>query len=1152
MALRVGEMMVIIRAQDFASRTLRRVGSEFTGLSREQRMQAMREQVALNKARAAGRVALAESNARRLNYVRNGVMMRKELTAQIAALERFEAAQKAAMKGGRFVAGRPPGTMKEFRDASRALDQMGLRAQATFRRVDRARQAIATGAATGKGARANARELANATRAARALTSEQVQQALEQEKLSKSVGRYQTRLGGLSGTLQRAATNVGFMGNELFKSRRELQAAYQGLTDAQRAEIAFNNALRAMPAERLDRVAHALSGVGRTLQLFGAVGVAAFGLAAHAAANFDTQMSLAATQARDLGASSGQIHDRMEQLENGLHGAGQEVDGVLDLMSKYPASADQMSKATYDIFSSMDLEHGGAIDVAKGLGLLADANKIAVAGGVDLNEATSAMITVLNNFDPHLQNTTKQFDTMFNIVRFGRMTMSEFNIMMNKIAPAAADAGNSLKDVGGAMAFLTTVMPSQRMVATGISRLLEFLRHPDTVAGLKKFGVDAKDTTGKLRPLDKILEDIANRFPQVTTGQKSAAEFFREITAAGRGGGRGIIGTQEGRRAFSELMTHLTEYFDAQRRVEKNTKEFARAQAAQMKSLGVQWGIFVNQVKALALAIGQDAIPVFAQLGEVAQRLMNFWKGLDPQTRKMIVSIGVLASIGALLGGVFLTIGGALMSLEAMFRRIIPGIGKATGTLGAFRMALARLGTMAAIAVVFNVMMKGNATGMDLLQGAMAGAAMGSVFGPEGAIVGAITIPVIMKAMTTNQDLEDMMADQILKRTHRQGEKARAYGRYLAANIKAGAKSIMTRKEYEEFFDLSEKLDKLERNRFQTDRRQTMQNSKDKVKATKKYKDELGSYYKKLQEYDKSVKDFNSRLKDWRANLENATEQGTETAVSNLRNMYTEMLQANEQAFGQFAQGPWLTSETFDLAKEWGIEPGVKDLIKDLNMQNNDFRKWRRNLDAVMKKGLPKDLVDEIRKMPIEQGNPILENLRNAKPGQIQRLISEWKVRQKQIKSATKMDFRDEIERFRKAGGNMGKAIMDGFEAAQVGLFFDRWVKREFPDAINAAVAEARRDFLAQNPRPQNRPTNRPEPPVPPAGATKTNRGGVGTRARKASEAGTTHYHEGDVHITIPAGERGGPEMAKRIAWELKHAKRKPPTFKMPSILPNS
>jgi len=1151
MALRVGEMMVIIRAQDFASRTLRRVGSEFTGLSREQRMQAMREQVALNKARAAGRVALAESNARRLNYVRNGVMMRKELTAQIQALERFEAAQASAMKGGRFVAGRAPGTMKEFRDASRALDQMGLKAQAVFRRVDRAQQAISTGAATGKGAAARARELRNASRAARSLTSEEVQMALAQEQLSKNVGRFEQRLGGLSGTLQRAGRNVGIMGNEIFKSRRELQLAYQGLTDAQRAELAFNKALAAMPAERLDRVAHALSGVGRTLQLFGAVGVAAFGFAAHAAANFDTQMSLAATQARDLGASSEQIHERMGQLQNGIHGAGQEVAGVLDLMSQYPASADQMSKATYDIFSSMDLERGGVIDVVKGLGLLKDANKIAVAGGVDLNEATSAMITVLNNFDPQLQNTTKQFDTMFNIVRFGRMTMSEFNIMMNKIAPAAADAGNSLKDVGGAMAFLTTVMPSQRMVATGISRLLEFLRHPDTVAGLKKFGVDAKDTTGKLRPLDKILEDIANRFPQVTTGQKSAAEFFREITAAGRGGGRGIIGTQEGRRAFSELMTHLTEYFDAQRRVEKNTNEFARAQAAQMKSLGVQWGIFVNQVKALALAIGQDAIPVFAQLGEAASRLMNFWKGLSPEARKMIVTIGVLASIGALLGGVFLTIGGALMSLEAMFRRIVPGIGKATGTLGAFRMALGRLGTMAAIAVVFNVAMKGNATGMDLLQGAVAGAAAGSMFGPEGAVIGAIVVPVIMKVMTDNKDLEDMMADAILKRTRRQGVKARAYGRYLAANIRAGAKSIMSRKEYEEFFDVASRLDKLERNRFGTDRRQTAQNARDKTKATKHYKDELGAYYKKLQEYDKSVKDFNGRLKDWRANLEDATKQGAETAVSNLRQMYTDMLSANEQAFGEFAKGPWLTSETFDLAKEWGIEPRVKDLIKDLNMQNNDFRKWRRNLDAVMKKGLPKDLVNEIQKMPIAEGNPILENLRNAKPGQIQRLISEWKTRQKQIKSATKMDFRDEIERFRKAGGNMGKAIMDGFEAAQVGLFFDKWVKREFPDAINAAVAEARRDFLAKNPRPQNRPSGKPKAPAPPPGASKTNRGGVGTRARNASAAGAQHYHEGDVNIHVSTVEQNAMAMARRIAWEFKHAKRKPPKFKMPSILPN-
>ena len=38
MPLQVGTMMVVVRAQDFASRTLRRVGAEIEGLSRAEAM----------------------------------------------------------------------------------------------------------------------------------------------------------------------------------------------------------------------------------------------------------------------------------------------------------------------------------------------------------------------------------------------------------------------------------------------------------------------------------------------------------------------------------------------------------------------------------------------------------------------------------------------------------------------------------------------------------------------------------------------------------------------------------------------------------------------------------------------------------------------------------------------------------------------------------------------------------------------------------------------------------------------------------------------------------------------------------------------------------------------------------------------------------
>jgi hypothetical protein len=119
--------------------------------------------------------------------------------------------------------------------------------------------------------------------------------------------------------------------------------------------------------------------------------------------------------------------------------------------------------------------------------------------------------------------------------------------------------------------------------------------------------------------------------------------------------------------------------------------------------------------------------------------------------------------------------------------------------------------------------------------------------------------------------------------------------------------------------------------------------------------DPLSKMYGKQND---ALNEYTRRLKEWRTQLAQATKDARTTAVENLKQMYIQMEQTNRQEFGQLFQGPWLTSETFDIAKEWGIQPRVQDLIKDLRQQNNVFAKWRRSLDAIFKKGLPRGFVD--------------------------------------------------------------------------------------------------------------------------------------------------------------------------------------------------
>lgn len=1151
MAARVGEMVAIIRVQDFASRQLRRVGTEFAAMSRQQQMFETGRRIKADKEKALTRQAIAQSNARRVNFVRNGVTVRDEMARQGAALERLSDAERVALTKGRFRKGISRDQMREFQNASRALDQMGLRGVKAYKRLTDAQHAFTQaqkshamtvadtpakgvkGHAAGLRAQAAAmrdvnvaqRELTNAQRVYNALPVTDIRRIAAFKELEARAQKFEKIMGRMSPGMQALGRNTTALGNAMFKSRRELQAAADALDANTRAQMAYNTALRNLPYERLDRLAHSLSSLGRTMQLTGAIGIAALGLAAKAAADFNTELSLAATQARDIDAPVSQVATRIEQLGNGFEQNGRHIKGVLDLMQEYPARSAEMTAATYDIFSSMNLEEGKIMDVAKGMGLLETANKIAVAGGGSLEEATQAMITVFNNFDPQLKNTTEQLDTMFDIVRFGRMRLGDFNTMMNKIAPAAADAGNTLRDVGGAMAFLTTVMPSQRMVATGISRLMEALRHPDVVKGLHDFGVEVKTAEGKLKPLDEIMKSIAETFPAMKTGAMSAADFFRMVSAQGRGGkSKGVIFTQEGRRALSQIITHMDQYLQAQGRIDRNTNEFANSLKAQQQALGVQWATFTNRLHAIVIAIGTDAIPAFQSLGQVLTKLLDAWQSLDDDTRQSIVRFAVFASAGTLVLGVVASLVGGLLALEAMFRRFGASIGTGTGMLRTFWMLARRMMAIGTIVLALKVIKTGDASGWEILAGIAMGAAAGARFGPLGALAGGLVIPITL-AMSKDSVQEKWIARQkeiaaeiranAAKGVTEGGVPAlKEYNKQLAKNIDWMVKQAEGfRGSDEEFKKFTERIMKtdftaLEKRqkiiadfanapKFNTtpiQAAQAQQNevNKDQIAAWKKFRVANKQHQADMKTFHQDMEQYTQDMEQWNESLRQATRQAGVTAVDNLRNMYMEMEAVNREAFGALFEGPWLTSETFDIAKEWGITASVEDMIKDLNMQADQFGRWRARIDKLLKRGLPREFVEQLEAKGIEEGSPLMAKLLTATPAQMTRIIAAWKRGQGQIQSATKMDFKDEIQRFKDAGGNMGDAIINGFEQAGVAAWFDNWVKATFPAAISAAVATAVAEFKASTP-PPTRPTHPGAGPTRPAGGTAKNPGGVAT-----------------------------------------------------------
>lgn len=937
--IRAGELMVIIRAQDFASRTLHRVSGELSGMQKAQAMSLR--------------------------------------------------AQKAAVP--------------HLRRQAQLLPQLA-RAQSAYTKA-----AMASGSAT-----------------------------FGWTKQGRAMGR-----------------TVQYLQQQLAQVRQHLpRDMWTKIAPSAAQEAALDRAIRVLDAKRMHRFGAALSGLGRTMQLFGAVGVASLGIMANSFAKFSASASTAATQMRDLGGSTAQIVARSKELQ----------DAILEMSMVFPASADDMTNAAYEIFSSMNLMENGIMNVQGGLNLLAVANKAAVAGGVDLAEATNAMIIALNTFDPTLSNVKGTMDDLFNIVRFGKLRFDDLSKTLSSFAAVAKASGLSLKSVGAAFSTLTLFMEPGR-AAAGLGRLIELFRVPDFAKGFEAAGVKVMKASGQMRPLLDIFQDLVKIRPDLAASQTAAVDFFIQITKASGLTKKGIQGTVQARRAFEQLVTHMATFSDTTKNVATNVDEMNKAFEARMLDPGVQWEIFKNQLRALVIVIGREAIPVFLKLGGWIAGAIQWFKGLGDGTRGTIIKFTAFLAIATLMVGVLGSVAGAVLQIRAAMILLSGATAAATGTLVAMRTALLRAG-------IFGIIIIGSG----------------------------------------------YAAEQVV--TH--WNEVRAYFNAWRQDQKAGWKHFWTETWYgarhtaSNIINLFSKVMPVGGGRMG---RWAREQSKANLETINNMDDNFTKRYKRiLAEYDKATKGvgktdwlkdinaiskgltsaaFRKQWEEWANTIGDntskaaqmakdhaeAVKQATEnmnntikTATANLVNTYEELEKANRSALGGLFQGPTMQgilgnvfSNINNTLRQFGVQiPVPFNILKqDLQQSVTYFKRWRTDIAKVAKR-LPKDIRDpfmaELQGMGIE-GIPILEGLMSAPKGQFKSIIKMYRQGQKLTDKATQDDMNRKLEYWNQFGKDaawqMVMGIISNPRNARIQKMYEDYVKTTYGSILKKVFQDDVAEYMA-------------------------------------------------------------------------------------------
>jgi TP901 family phage tail tape measure protein len=426
---------------------------------------------------------------------------------------------------------------------------------------------------------------------------------------------------------------MGISSHELIlvlRARDEATRILRGLS----GELSNLDAAAMRAAQR--QLAHgaALTTAGVGIAAVGIAGAVALNDLADAAIAYNEQAARTMTQTDGITVSM----DQLKQMGR-------------DVATELPVQFDQVQGALYDIFSSIDTDAPGAMELLRGIG------KAAVAGSVDMETAGRADIAILNAWHMKASDVNHVNDVMFQLVRKGVGTYEEFGSTIGRAIPSAVKAGQSVENLGGMLAFMTRNGLSAAMSATAAARALDAISNPKTVESMHKIGVEVADANGNFRPMVDIVTDLRAKFADLNPEQRAA-----EMKKLFAGSGGNIQAMRFFNLALDDstgLLQELTDNMNnAGGAADAAYQIMANTPAAKMQEMNNKWEV-------MKTVLGDQVLPIKMKIVEVLTSIFDWFTKLSPTTQEWIVKIAALASALAIIVGTIMAVVGVFIMISA-------------------------------------------------------------------------------------------------------------------------------------------------------------------------------------------------------------------------------------------------------------------------------------------------------------------------------------------------------------------------------------------------------------------------------------------------------------------------------------------------------
>ena len=473
--------------------------------------------------------------------------------------------------------------------------------------------------------------------------------AQKQRLLAQAVGETREKLEALRLAEQQA--NEALAKGEISRSQydalqREIVETEQALWDLERQAEQASVALQRIGAagEKLRDVGSAIEGAGRKLM---PVTAAVGGLSAAAvkvASDFDSAMSQVAAVSGAAGKELDALRDKAREMGSKTKFSASEAAEAMNYMAMAGWKTGDMLEGIEGI---MNLSAASGEDLATTSDIVTDALTALGLSAADSGHFADILAAASSNANTNVSMMGETF---------------------KYCAPVAGALGFTAEDTAEAIGLMANAGIKSSQAGTAMRTMLTSLTGEVTFVG-DAFGeltVQTTNADGSMRSLGDILTDCRAAFAQMSEAERAAnAEAL-----VGKNAMSGFLAVMNAAPGDIEKLNSAINNCDG-------TAE--RMAETMQDNLAGQLTILKSQLEELAISIGEILMPSIRQIVGWIQGLVDWLNGLDEGTKKVIVTVALVA---AALGPVLIVVGKVVGAVGTILTVVPKVAGAVSGVIG--------------------------------------------------------------------------------------------------------------------------------------------------------------------------------------------------------------------------------------------------------------------------------------------------------------------------------------------------------------------------------------------------------------------------------------------------------------------------------------